>query len=105
MKNFNISGRQTDNVTYLVLSGDLVFGEAINILRHSIRHLLDEGNTKIFLDMKAVGYVDSSGIGELVSGFTAVSRENGQFKLFNLSPRIRQLLAICKLLTIFDTDD
>lgn len=105
MKNFNISGRQTDDVTYLVLSGDLIFGEATNNLRHSIRHLLNEGRTKIFLDMKAIGYVDSSGIGELISGFTAISRENGQLKLVNISPRLRQLLAICKLSTIFDTDD
>lgn len=104
MKNFSISERQTGDATYLVLSGDLIFGEATNELRRSIRRLLNAGSTKIILDMKAAGYVDSSGIGELISGHTAITRENGQLKLVNVSPRLRQLLAICKLSTIFDID-
>ena len=104
MKKLEITEQQSEDTTFLVLSGDLVFGEANEMLRHLIRHLLNEGQRKIFLDMKSVGYVDSSGIGELISGFTAISRKNGEFKLLNLPPRIRELLKICKLLTIFETE-
>lgn len=105
MNNLNISERQADDVTFLVLSGNLIFGEANDILRTSIRQLLNAGRRKIYLDLRNVGYVDSSGVGEMVSGFTAISRENGEFKLVNLPPRIRQLLTICKLLTLFNIDE
>ena len=101
----NISERQIDDTAFLNLSGDITFGEGSDIFRRTIRRLLSDGKTKIHLDLKEVVYVDSSGIGELVSGFTAVKRENGQLKLLNLSPRVRQLLTICKLLTIFDIDE
>jgi len=101
----NITERQVDDITFLNLSGDITFGEGSDILRRAIRGLLNDGKKKIYLDLKAVVYVDSSGVGELVSGFTAVKRENGKLKLLNLSSRVRQLLTICKLLTIFDIDE
>ncbi len=104
MSELKITERQDEDVTILILHGNLVFGEANQELRESIRHLLIEGKRKIYLDMKGVAYVDSSGIGELISGFTAINRKNGEFKLLNLSPRILELLKICKLLAIFVTE-
>ncbi len=102
MARLDISERQMSDVTVLDLSGDITFGEGNVLLRAEIRRLLAEGRNKIFLNFARVEYLDSSGIGELVSGFTAVSRENGKLKFLNLPPRIYQLLAITKLLTVFD---
>lgn len=105
MARLNISEHQVDETTFLKLSGDMTYGEGSRILRNEIRQVLREGKTNIYLDLKEVGYLDSSGVGELVSGFIAVSRAKGKFKLINLPSRIHQLLSICKLLTIFDVDE
>ena len=70
--------------------------------RTAIRRLLGEGRNKILLNLAGVGYIDSSGIGELVSSFTAVKKEGGTLKLLNLTQKIQDLLAITKLLTVFD---
>ena len=105
MKKLTISERQVGEVTHLVLNGDLIFGEANEILRNSIRYLLNEGHLKIYLDMIAVSYVDSSGIGELISGFTAINRKNGEMRIINLPPKVRQLMVICKLSSIFNIDE
>ena len=102
MARLDISERQMSDVTILDLSGDITFGEGNLLLRAAIRELLADGKNKIFLNFENVGYLDSSGVGELVSGFTAVSREDGKLKLLNLPPRIYQLLSITKLLTVFD---
>ncbi len=74
-------------------------------LRTAIRRLLGDGKKKILLNLGSVGYIDSSGIGELVSSFTAVNKENGTLKLLNLTQKIQDLLAITKLLTVFDVYD
>ncbi len=97
-----ISEQKIDELSILDLSGDVIFGEGTVVLRTAIRRLLGEGQKKIILNMEHVGYIDSSGIGELVSGFTASKREEGSFKLINLPDRVYDLLAICKLLTVFD---
>lgn len=105
MARLNISEQQVNEVTFLNLNGDVTYGEESRILRQAIRQALSCGKKVIYLDLKEVGYLDSSGVGELVSGFIAVSRARGKFKLLNLPPRIHQLLSICKLLTIFDVDE
>jgi anti-sigma B factor antagonist len=102
MARLEISERQMSDITILDLNGDVTFGEGSILLRAAIRQALGEGRKKIFLNFAKVGYLDSSGVGELVSGFTAIGREDGKLKLLNLPPRIRQLLAITKLLTVFD---
>lgn len=102
MIKLTISERKLDETLILDLSGDIVFGEGTVVLRDVIRCLLDEGQKKIILNMENVGFVDSSGIGEMVSGFTSVSREGGSFKLVNVPKRVYELLTICKLLTVFD---
>jgi anti-sigma B factor antagonist len=103
MAELNISERQAGDVTILDLDGKVTIGEGSVALRNAIRRLIGEGKKKILLNLAGVGYVDSSGIGELVSSFTTVNKEGGQLKLLNLTQKIQDLLAITKLLTVFDT--
>lgn len=105
MAELNISERQAGDVTVLDMSGKVTIGEGSVALRNTIRRLLGEGKKKILLNLADVGYIDSSGIGELVSSFTAVNKEAGSLKLLNLTQKIQDLLAITKLLTVFDTFD
>lgn len=102
MAELNISERQAGDVTILDMDGKVTIGEGSVALRSAIRRLLGEGKKKILLNLGNVGYIDSSGIGELVSSFTAVNKEGGQLKLLNLTQKIQDLLAITKLLTVFD---
>jgi anti-sigma B factor antagonist len=94
--------RETGDVTILDLNGDITFGDGSVELRKTIRRLLSEGKKNIHLNFQSVGYVDSSGIGELISSFIAINREDGELKLLNPSLRVKELLAICKLLSIFE---
>src|SRR4030095_3969226 len=102
MADINISERQAGDITILDLEGKVTIGEGSVALRSAIRRLLGEGKSKILLNLGGVGYIDSSGIGELVSSFTAVNKEGGVLKLLNLTQKIQDLLAITKLLTVFD---
>jgi anti-sigma B factor antagonist len=105
MADINIAERQAGDVTILDLNGKVTIGEGSVALRNAIRRLLGEGKNKILLNLGGVGYIDSSGIGELVSSFTAVNKEGGTLKLLNLTQKIQDLLAITKLLTVFDVFD
>ena len=105
MAELNISERQAGDVTILDLNGKITIGEGSVALRETIRRLLGEGKNKILMNLANIGYIDSSGIGELVSSFTTVNRENGQLKLLKLTQKVQDLLAITKLLTVFDTFD
>src|SRR4028119_2019598 len=102
MAELNITERQAGDITILDMDGKVTIGEGSVALRTTIRRLLGEGKKKILLNLGRVGYVDSSGIGELVSSFTAVNKEDGSLKLLNLTQKIQDLLAITKLLTVFD---
>ncbi len=102
MTKLTIVEREKGDVTILDLKGDVIFGEENSELRKAIRRLLGDGKKKIHLNFKLVGYVDSSGIGELISGFTAINREGGELKLSNLSNRVKDLLVITKLLSVFE---
>lgn len=105
MSDITISERQAGDVTILDLVGKVTIGEGSVALRGAIRRLLGDGKKKILLNLGGVGYIDSSGIGELVSSFTAVNKEDGTLKLLNLTQKIQDLLAITKLLTVFDVFD
>jgi anti-sigma B factor antagonist len=105
MAELNINERQAGDVTVLDMSGKITIGEGSVALRSAIRKLIEEGKKKILLNLSQVSYVDSSGIGEFVASFTAIGREGGQLKLLNLTQKIQDLLAITKLLTVFDTYD
>ena len=102
MAQLSISERQAGDVTVLDLSGKITIGEGSVQLREKVRQLLDSGRAKILLNLGDVSYVDSSGIGELVSSYTTVNKGGGQLKLLNLTKKIQDLLAITKLLTVFE---
>jgi anti-sigma B factor antagonist len=102
MAELNIKERQAGDVTILDMDGKVTIGEGSVALRTAIRRLLEEGKKKILLNLSGVGYIDSSGIGELVSSYTAINKDEGQLKLLNLTQKLRDLLAITKLLTVFD---
>ncbi|HEV3469919.1 MAG TPA: STAS domain-containing protein [Pyrinomonadaceae bacterium] len=105
MAELNIRERQAGDVTILDMDGKITIGEGSVSLRGAIRRLIEEGKKKILLNLSGVGYVDSSGIGELVSSYTTTSSKGGQLKLLNLTQKIQDLLAITKLLTVFDVYD
>ena len=100
-----IDTRSVNGVTVLDLHGKVTIGEGSREVRETIRELLENGNKNILLNLGDVSYVDSAGIGELVSSYTTVTNQGGQFKLLNLTKKIRELLAITKLLTVFDSFD
>src|SRR5919106_1803817 len=102
MAELNINERQAGDVTVLDMSGKITIGEGSVALRTAIRRLLERGKKNILLNLAGVGYIDSSGIGELVASFTAINKEGGQLKLLNLTQKLQDLLAITKLLTVFD---
>ena len=100
-----LSPRQVGDVIVVDVSGRITLGEGSSNLREGIRGLLTQGNKKILLNLGEVSYIDSSGIGELVSGFTSVANQGGQLKLLNLTKRVRDLLQITKLYTVFEVFD
>jgi anti-sigma B factor antagonist len=102
MAELNISERQAGDITVLDMSGKITIGEGSVALRTAIRRLLEEGKKRILLNLAGVGYIDSSGIGELVSSYTAIGKDGGQLKLLHLTEKLRDLLTITKLLTVFD---
>ena len=87
------------------VSGRITLGEGCAQLREPIRDQLSKGNKQILLNLADVTYIDSSGIGELVSAYTAVSNQGGQLKLLNLTKKVHDLLQITKLYTVFDIHD
>jgi anti-sigma B factor antagonist len=94
--------RDAGKVTVVDLSGRITLGEGSALLRTTIRGLLDDQRRMIVLNLADVDYIDSSGIGELVSGFTAVKNRDGNLKLLHLTKKVRDLLQITKLYTVFD---
>ncbi len=102
MAELNIKERTAGDITVLDMDGRITIGEGSVALRSAIRRLLEENKNKILLNLSGVGYIDSSGIGELVSSYTAIGKESGQLKLLHLTDKLRDLLAITKLLTVFD---
>ena len=99
------NNRQVDGITVVDMSGRITLGEGSVVLRDAIRDLISKGQKKILLNLGDVTYIDSSGIGELVSAFTAVRREGGELKLLNLTKKVHDLLQITKLYTVFDIKD
>jgi anti-sigma B factor antagonist len=94
--------RDAGPVTVVDLSGRITLGDGSALLRKTVRGLLADERKKILLNLADVDYIDSSGIGELVSGFTAVKNQGGDLKLLHLTKKVRDLLQITKLYTVFD---
>jgi anti-sigma B factor antagonist len=99
------TARQVDSVTVIDVSGRITLGEGCTQLRQLIRDELGKGDKNILVNLADVTYIDSSGIGELVSAFTAVSNQGGQLKLLHLTKKVHDLLQITKLYTVFDVHD
>ena len=97
-----VNPRRLDDVIILDLSGRITIGEGTLILRDRIQKLLNDGDRKFLLNLADVSYIDSSGLGELVTSFTTVRNQGGQLKLLNLTRRVQDLLQITKLLTVFE---
>ncbi len=100
-----LNTRQVGDVTVMDLAGRITLGEGSSTLRDSLKELVAKGEKKILLNLGDVTYIDSSGIGELVSGFTTVTNQSGQLKLLSLSKRVKDLLQITKLYTVFEVFD
>jgi len=99
------STRLVGGVTIVDLSGRIAAGDGSAALRDLTRNLISEGKKKILLNLRKVDYIDSSGLGELVSAFTSMRSQGGELKLLNLTKRVHFLLQITKLLTVFDVTD
>lgn len=97
--------RQVDGVMVVDMSGRITLGEGCTQLRELVRDQLGKGTKHLLLNLADVTYIDSSGIGELVSGFTTVSNQGGRLKLLNLTKKVHDLLQITKLYTVFDVYD
>jgi anti-sigma B factor antagonist len=95
--------RRLDDVVIIDLSGRITIGDGTLTVRDALQELIRAGDRKFLMNLAAVDYIDSSGLGELVTLFTTVRKEaDGQVKLLNLTRRIRDLLQITKLLTVFE---
>ena len=97
-----LTSRQVGDVTVLDAAGRITLGEGASLFRDMIRDLAVKGNKKILLNLADVSYIDSSGIGEMVSGFTTITNGGGKLKLLGLNKRVKDLLQITKLYTVFD---
>ncbi len=101
----NIHTRTVGDAHVLDIDGRIVLGKETMAVRNTIKDLLHNGVKKIVLNLREVNYIDSSGVGELVSSFTAVAKEGGQLRLLNLTAKVREILAITRLLTVFQDYD
>ena len=98
-----IQERVVGHVTILDLKGKLILGEGDELLRDKVNSVLHQGRKLLLLNLEAVPYIDSAGLGEIVRTYTTVSRQGGKLKLLHLTKRIQDLLSITKLLTVFET--
>jgi anti-sigma B factor antagonist len=100
-----LNTRQVGDVSVVDVAGRITLGEGSSALRDEIRQMVGKGQKKILLNLGEVSYIDSSGIGELVSGFTTVTNQGGQLRLVNLTKRVKDLLQITKLYTVFEVHE
>ena len=100
-----IASREVDGVTVLELSGRITLGEGSVQLRDAIRDSIAKGQRRILLDLGEVNYIDSSGLGELVSAYTTARNQGAVLKLLKLTKKVHDLLQLTKLYTVFDIYD
>ena len=100
-----ISERNDGKVTILNLTGKVTLGEGDVLLKDKLHSLLNQGRKDVLLNLAQVSYVDSAGLGAIVSAYTTMTREGGSLKLANVTKKLQDLLAITKLLTVFETFD
>ncbi len=100
-----ITTREVSHVTIVDINGRITLGDETGLLRDTVRNLIAQGKKKIVLNLANVDYVDSSGVGELVSSFTTVRNAGGELKLLNLTKKVQDVLYVTKLYTVFDVKD
>src|ERR1700693_679618 len=100
-----VQTRQVDDIAILDLSGRITLGEGSVTIRDAVRDVMAKGSNKILLNLGDISYIDSSGLGELVSAYTTVKNAGGELKLLNLTKKVHDLLQITKLYTVFDVKD
>ncbi len=102
MNNLTITERRSGSVTVLDLTGNIRLGEGNIEIHNILRFLVEKGERKVLLNLAEVSYIDSSGLGELVAGYTTLQKNGGEMKLLHLTKRVEELMVITKLLTVFD---
>jgi anti-anti-sigma factor len=100
-----LTNRQVGDVTVIDVAGRITLGEGSSTLRDALRELVKKDHKKILLNLRDVTYIDSSGIGELVSAYTTITNQGGHLKLLGLTHRVKDLLQITKLYTVFDVHE
>jgi anti-sigma B factor antagonist len=100
-----ISERTIDAITILDLSGKLTIGEGAQMLKDKSESLVFQGRNRVIVNLAAVPYIDSGGLGQLVACYTTIARAGGRLKLLNVGTRNHDLLSITKLVSVFDTYD
>jgi anti-sigma B factor antagonist len=100
-----ITTREVSHVTIVDIKGRITLGDETERLRETVRNLISEGKKKIILNLADVDFIDSSGVGELVSSFTTVRNAGGDLKLLNLTQKVQDILNVTKLYTVFDVKD
>ena len=94
--------RTLGDVTIVDISGRIVLGEESAALRDLVCELLSKGQNKILFNLGDVSYIDSAGLGHLVSAFTSVRKQGGELKLLNLTNKVHDVMQITRLYTVFD---
>lgn len=102
MTNLRITERRVGDVTILDLDGEVRIDGGSVVLQKAIRSLLEGGRNLVLLNLAGVAYIDSSGLGELIAGHVSLDKSGGRIKLLHLTRRLRELMVITKLLTVFD---
>ena len=100
-----LSERRIGDVLVVDVSGKITLGEGDQVLKDKMRSLVQQGHTKVLLNLGDVSYVDSAGLGEIVQSYATVTKNGGALKLLNVTKRIQDLLSITKLLMVFETFD
>jgi anti-sigma B factor antagonist len=101
----SVSERQIDGVTVIDVHGNVTLGGTAEALRDKVRSLLQQEQKHLLVNLGAVSYMDSSGLGELVAAFATARRQGGSLKLLNLTKRLQDLLVITKLSNVFECFD
>jgi anti-sigma B factor antagonist len=101
----HINTREVQGVTIVDISGRITLGDETGTLRDAVRDLVSKGTKKIVLNLAEVSYIDSTGVGELVGSLMTVRNAGGELKLMNLTPKVKDVVYVTKLYTVFDVKD
>ena len=99
---FKIEKRQVEDITILDMSGKMRIGESGTVFCNTIHGLVEDGRRKILLNLQGVTHIDSTGLGELIASYNTLDKKGGRVKLLHLTQRVRELMILTKLLTVFD---